>query len=179
MQKAFFGLGAVVATGVALWLTVFNSPPAADFTPTPQPEVQQPESYECDADAKICPDGSAVGRTGPDCEFAACPSPEAQEAMLTTYLGGSPTALNVTVNPKQVVSDSRCVEGVQCIWAGTVEVRTILSTSVAHGEHVMTLGQPQAFGDYIVTLTEVTPYPKAEQTIPESSYRFTYTIEKR
>ncbi len=28
----------------------------------------------CTADAKICPDGSAVGRTGPKCEFAPCPN---------------------------------------------------------------------------------------------------------
>lgn len=27
----------------------------------------------CTDDAKICPDGSAVGRTGPNCEFAPCP----------------------------------------------------------------------------------------------------------
>ncbi len=27
----------------------------------------------CTMDAKICPDGSAVGRTGPKCEFAPCP----------------------------------------------------------------------------------------------------------
>lgn len=28
----------------------------------------------CTADAMLCPDGSAVGRTGPNCEFAACPA---------------------------------------------------------------------------------------------------------
>lgn len=27
---------------------------------------------ECDEDVKLCPDGSYVGRTGPDCEFASC-----------------------------------------------------------------------------------------------------------
>ncbi|MFH0952636.1 MAG: hypothetical protein V1838_05695 [Patescibacteria group bacterium] len=27
----------------------------------------------CTEEAKLCPDGSAVGRTGPNCEFAACP----------------------------------------------------------------------------------------------------------
>lgn len=27
----------------------------------------------CTADAKLCPDGSYVGRTGPRCEFAPCP----------------------------------------------------------------------------------------------------------
>jgi hypothetical protein len=34
-----------------------------------------PEQVACTADAFICPDGSAVGRTGPNCEFAACPTP--------------------------------------------------------------------------------------------------------
>jgi hypothetical protein len=27
----------------------------------------------CTADAKLCPDGSSVGRVAPDCEFAPCP----------------------------------------------------------------------------------------------------------
>ncbi len=27
----------------------------------------------CTMEAKLCPDGSAIGRTGPNCEFAACP----------------------------------------------------------------------------------------------------------
>lgn len=28
----------------------------------------------CTMDAKLCPDGSSVGRVGPNCEFAACPA---------------------------------------------------------------------------------------------------------
>jgi len=31
-------------------------------------------SVACTADAQICPDGSAVGRTGPDCAFSECPA---------------------------------------------------------------------------------------------------------
>lgn len=34
------------------------------------------EPIACTMDAKICPDGSAVGRVGPNCEFAACPAPK-------------------------------------------------------------------------------------------------------
>lgn len=35
---------------------------------------EEPEGpVACTMEAKICPDGSAVGRTGPNCEFAACP----------------------------------------------------------------------------------------------------------
>jgi hypothetical protein len=33
----------------------------------------------CTMEAKICPDGSAVGRTGPNCEFAECPSTTTNE----------------------------------------------------------------------------------------------------
>lgn len=32
-----------------------------------------PGDVACTMDAKICPDGSAVGRQGPNCEFAPCP----------------------------------------------------------------------------------------------------------
>jgi len=28
----------------------------------------------CTMEAKICPDGSSVGRSGPNCEFAPCPA---------------------------------------------------------------------------------------------------------
>ena len=32
------------------------------------------EVKACTMEAKLCPDGSAVGRSGPDCEFSACPA---------------------------------------------------------------------------------------------------------
>lgn len=36
----------------------------------PAPEEQP---VACTMDAKLCPDGSSVGRQGPNCEFAPCP----------------------------------------------------------------------------------------------------------
>jgi hypothetical protein len=33
----------------------------------------KPNIQACTEEAKLCPDGSAVGRTGPNCEFAPCP----------------------------------------------------------------------------------------------------------
>src|SRR3989304_9728551 len=38
-------------------------------------KLKTPEPKVCTADAKICPDGSSVGRIGPNCEFAPCPKP--------------------------------------------------------------------------------------------------------
>jgi len=37
-----------------------------------------PEQVACTADAKMCPDGSSVGRTAPSCEFAACAFPNVE-----------------------------------------------------------------------------------------------------
>lgn len=34
------------------------------------------DSVACTAEALVCPDGSAVGRSGPECEFLACPNQE-------------------------------------------------------------------------------------------------------
>lgn len=39
-----------------------------------RPDLNNPVA--CTLEARLCSDGSAVGRTGPNCEFAACPSPE-------------------------------------------------------------------------------------------------------
>lgn len=48
----------------------------------PVPAADNPNAIACTADAKLCPDGSAVGRTSPDCRFAACPFPNAEDAAL-------------------------------------------------------------------------------------------------
>lgn len=33
-----------------------------------------PNNPPCTLEARICPDGSSVGRTGPNCEFSPCPN---------------------------------------------------------------------------------------------------------
>lgn len=37
------------------------------------PPTSEPGGTACTMEAKICPDGSAVGRSGPKCEFTPCP----------------------------------------------------------------------------------------------------------
>ncbi len=41
--------------------------------PPHSPGEGEDEPIACTMEAKICPDGSAVGRSGPNCEFAPCP----------------------------------------------------------------------------------------------------------
>lgn len=39
-----------------------------------QERLERSTEVICTLDAKICSDGSAVGRSGPNCEFAKCPN---------------------------------------------------------------------------------------------------------
>ncbi|MBI3550534.1 MAG: hypothetical protein HY078_15965 [Elusimicrobia bacterium] len=50
-------------------------PPGVSVSP-PQsapPGFPAPNQRACTMEAKLCPDGSAVGRSGPNCEFPKCP----------------------------------------------------------------------------------------------------------
>lgn len=58
----FFLAGTVVLAGVAIGNLYFSKSPESS------------RGTACTAEAKICPDGTAVGRTGPNCKFAACPT---------------------------------------------------------------------------------------------------------
>lgn len=54
----------------------------------------------CTLDAKICPDATAVGRTGPNCEFAACP-----------ILNEDPLIVINTPKPQQELSSPISITG--------------------------------------------------------------------
>lgn len=54
-----------------MWLIVFVLLIVAGFLVWPKLS-QAPVETLCTMDAKLCPDGSYVGRTGPNCEFASC-----------------------------------------------------------------------------------------------------------
>lgn len=45
------------------------------YNPTPTEYGDTKGDVVCTMEAKLCPDGSYVGRTGPNCEFSPCPIP--------------------------------------------------------------------------------------------------------
>ncbi len=58
----------VIGIGGFLYRNALERPPVAT----------NPEPVACTADARVCPDGASVGRTGPNCTFAACPPPNVE-----------------------------------------------------------------------------------------------------
>ncbi|OGG60756.1 hypothetical protein A2765_01420 [Candidatus Kaiserbacteria bacterium RIFCSPHIGHO2_01_FULL_56_24] len=177
MQKTLVGIGVVVAMGVVTWLVLFKGKAEAPAVVSPGNGTTQPQA--CSQEAKICPDGSAVGRVGPDCEFAACPSPVATSITLTASLGQKVSALGVSITPLEIVSDSRCPKDVQCIWAGTVEVKAKIESGLGASTMTLKLGEPVTTEAETITLTDVTPAKTAGETIPSSSYRFVFEVKKR
>ncbi|MFA6383427.1 MAG: Gmad2 immunoglobulin-like domain-containing protein [Parcubacteria group bacterium] len=70
--KTWIGLAVVIIAallaGFFVWYSQKNY--VINYVPVSPPEKIQ---RACTEEAKICPDGSAVGRTGLNCEFASCP----------------------------------------------------------------------------------------------------------
>src|SRR5687767_15367306 len=94
---------AIVPIAAALLLIGFGcADPPRQTSPPPERPVA------CTDDAKICPDGSAVGRVGPNCEFAPCPSAP----------GTPPAPTSAPTSCRDACGDGQCGEGMVCEGAG-------------------------------------------------------------
>lgn len=131
------------------------------------------EPVACTMEAKMCPDGSAVGRTGPRCEFAACPG----EAVGEARIGASTTVGAFTITPRAVLEDSRCPIDVVCIQAGTVRVQADVASEGASPSLSFTLDTPVSVGMYTITLISVSPGAHSKRTIAPGDYRFTFRVQ--
>ena len=80
------------------------------------------------------------------------------------------------VTPLKVLEDSRCPMGTQCVWAGRVKVSVRIDTGPGSELREMTLGGSQLVADGTLTLVEVLPEKKANQTIYPDEYRFGFTF---
>ncbi len=85
----------------------------------------------------------------------------------------------MTLTPRELLEDSRCPSDVQCIQAGTVRVRTSLTSRLGTADQVFTLNQPITTEAEEVTLVEVKPGKVSTITVKESDYRFVFSVRKR
>jgi len=131
----------------------------------------------CTMEAKICPDGSAVGRNGPKCEFTACPTiKESAKAKVVEKILNN----GVYITPQDVVEDSRCPEDVTCIWAGQVKLRVTLRLAgdnpIDEKDVTLTMGVATPFKGKEIELINVTPVPNSKKSINAGDYAFTFRV---
>jgi hypothetical protein len=144
------------------------------------PQNPLPNQVACTMEAKLCADGSYVGRQGPKCEFAPCPSEALCEGgpcpPESAQINKVYTFEDIAIAPLQVVEDSRCPVDVQCIQAGTVKLKATIHKGDETTDEIFKLGEPVLFSDKQITLTAVTPPPQSKKTIAPEEYRFTFAI---
>lgn len=97
------------------------------------------------------------------------------EKEITVKLGDVLEAYGIKATIAEVVEDSRCAKGVQCIQAGTVRVRVAGKYGLLSKSIVFTLGQPQSYKGHSVVLSAVTPEKIAGIPIAPGDYNFTFT----
>jgi len=64
----------------------------------------------CTAEAKVCPDGSAVGREGPLCEFAPCPDLEEGAFSVSDVISNADSLVGSTILVKGSFGAMACTE---------------------------------------------------------------------
>lgn len=143
-----------------------NNPPVKPTTPS--------SPVMCTMEAKECPDGSFVGRSGPKCEFAICPSPQqSTSAVINQKIFSN----GIYITPLEIVEDSRCPAGVSCVWAGRLRIKVKLERGGQTNEVMTDLGvNSVVFMGKKVTLVRATPTPRPADAVPSGDYRFEFSV---
>ena len=112
--------------GSYIWCQTLNNPEGEDYVPVPMdtpriepnhPEIPGPgfdndgNGPICTTDAKQCPDGTYVGRTGPNCEFAKCPGKPLKSDTQPIDNLNTPIKL-----PNNVISEKDCIAAGGEVW---------------------------------------------------------------
>ncbi len=165
-------------TGIALVVVVLIGIAGAFYFYTPKDapvEVVEGTPIACTKEAKICPDGSSVGRTGPKCEFTACPTVQVNEET-TASLNQKIFNNGIFITPLEVLSDSRCPSDVVCVSAGEISLKVMLEKGTTTQNVTFKMQSTVTFEEYKATLTSVTPEKNSKTTLKDSDYRFNFVV---
>ncbi len=174
MKKIILTIGLLIILAVFVFAGIYFSSSSS----TPSMEVP------CTMEAKICPDGSAVGRSGPLCEFAECPrsqftpKPQLAKNDVVLSVGQNIKVGTLSITLDSIVEDSRCPSDVQCIWAGQVVVKLSLLNGMKSELVKSSLNQdPYLFDNYSIKIVSVEPIPKSGEAISAGEYKVTVHVE--
>lgn len=78
------------------------------------------------------------------------------------------------------IQDSRCPEGVVCVWQGEVMVRLLFKSGSIEEDVILrsALQPADTVGNYVFILLDALPYPKYKHPVEITDYRITVKIDK-
>jgi hypothetical protein len=128
---------------------------------------------------KTSPQGPSTNATSTPSTSTA-PNPNVVSyGQVTLRLGESARFADLTVTPLSVTEDSRCPQGVQCVWAGTVRVNVRIVSGMGTSTQIIELGKSVTTEAEEVSLIGVTPVPVSGSTIASADYRIVFLVAKR
>ena len=98
------------------------------------------------------------------------PTKEPEEGSIILKIGEKGVFRNISIEPIEVLEDSRCPRDVQCIWAGTLKLRIRINSGLGKSDMVVELGK------YITTEAEEVRLLEATGS---EDYKFTLEVLKR
>ena len=88
---------------------------------------------------------------------------------------------DLSVKFEEVITDSRCPTGVQCVWAGEAKCQTTVTLKGVSTPLVVTVSgssvSPNVFEGYTFTIN-LEPYPQAALTIDKTNYVMVLKVTK-
>jgi hypothetical protein len=170
------GIIVVVAAYVSWSMTHSKSPTLT--------KGDQQGDVVCTMDAKQCPDGIWVGRTGPNCEFVCStgvlPIIGVQQGMkVSTKINQRVNGYSEMITPTAVIEDSRCPRDVQCIQAGTVRISLKLENTEGVMISSIGLGQTIETKTEKITFYSVGPDKISTTVIKRGDYIFVLQISQK
>ncbi len=159
----------VVVVGIVLgvWFTGFGAP------------FKDVKPVVCTMEAKICPDGTAVGRTAPNCEFAACPSPnpkpipkQSDSGILVGKVLLGPVCPVERIPPDPMCAPKPYVTKIEAFSQdGTELIKTVQNQS--DGSFIMNL----PVGDYSIQAGSGKVYPRCQSEPVTIKTRVTVSVD--
>jgi hypothetical protein len=106
---------------------------------------------------------------------------KAQQFSLRVNKQKTVTKEKMTIKFLSLEEDSRCAEGLQCVWAGNARIKIQVTGrrgSETFEINTNTGARGAAFNGYAITLDSLTPTPKANIRIDKNGYTATFTVRK-
>jgi hypothetical protein len=95
---------------------------------------------------------------------------------ITIKFGQTIELFGVKAKVTDVIEDSRCAQGTQCVWAGTVRIKVLASYGTISKAVILTLGESYVAQGHSITLTSVAPEKIAGVKINPQDYVFNFTL---
>lgn len=99
--------------------------------------------------------------------------------IIETKINQEGSALGIKIIPTEIIEDSRCPTDVECIQAGTVRIKALLSSGLGESNQEFELGYPITTEAESIVLLEVIPEASVGKEIFPEEYTFVFKISKR